>query len=368
MSITVYFATDHAGYELKEILLAYVRDELGYSVVDCGATTFDSLDDFTTFIPRAAAAVSAEPSTRRAIILGGSGQGEAMSANRFPGVRAAVYYGGNESIVPLSREHNDANVLSIGARFVSVAEAKHLIGVWLQTAPLPDSKYQRRNQALEGLPRGNDIVPAIIPTSMEDVVAHVQQLPLGTLVQIDVVDGQFVPFTSWPYEPPGEVIALAPHLRHYRIEVDLMVADQLTAARAWLALGAQRIILHLEAITDPGIIRTLRAETMASIGIALTNDTPLADLTPYLDDIDFVQCMGIAQIGSQGQPFDERVLYRVATLQAEHPNLLISVDGGVNGESLPKLKAAGVKRFVIGSALWRADNVPEALTRFTLLS
>jgi ribose 5-phosphate isomerase B len=216
MPTTVYFATDHAGFELKELLLAYVRDELGYAVVDCGAEVFDPLDDFTTFIPRAAASVAAEPSTRRAIILGGSGQGEAMAANRFSGVRTAVYYGGNESIVPFSREHNDANVLSIGARFVSVAEAKQVVSLWLSTATLSDAKYHRRNEALDGLPFGNSIIPAIIPTSAADVIEHIHKVPMGTLVQIDVVDGQFVPFSSWPYEPHGDVAELAPHLTTVR--------------------------------------------------------------------------------------------------------------------------------------------------------
>lgn len=366
MAETIFFATDHAGFEMKELLLAYVRDELGYAVVDYGATTFDPLDDFTTFIPRVAAAVADDPTTRRGIIFGGSGQGEAMAANRFEGVRAAVYYGGNESIVPLSREHNDANILSIGARFVSVAEAKHMVGLWLQTATAPDEKYQRRNRALDELPKGNVIIPAIIPTSLADIVTHVERLPLGTQVQVDVVDGQFVPFTSWPYEPTGTVAELAPHLRGYVVEVDLMVNDQLSAARDWLALGARRIIFHLEALVDPTIVATIRRETSVELGIALNNDTSLNQLTSYLEFIDFVQCMGIAEIGRQGQPFDERVLHRVTVLKAEHPDLPISVDGSVNATSLPKLKAVGVNRFVIGSALWQADDVRQAITDFSL--
>ena len=114
---TIHLATDHAGYELKNEALMWLEDN-GYTIIDHGAHHFDALDDFPDFIALAAEAVSKDP-TSRAIIFGGSGQGEAMVANRYPHIRATVYYGGNEEIITLSRQHNDANILSVGARFVS---------------------------------------------------------------------------------------------------------------------------------------------------------------------------------------------------------------------------------------------------------
>jgi ribose 5-phosphate isomerase B len=140
----VVFATDHAGFELKNILLAYVRDELGYEVVDMGALAPDPLDDYTDFVGKAAEAVAESPKEVRAIVLGGSGQGEAMHANRFKGVRAAVYYGGTLDIVRLSREHNDANVLALGARFLDVEEARGAVALWLSTGASGDVCYARR--------------------------------------------------------------------------------------------------------------------------------------------------------------------------------------------------------------------------------
>src|SRR5580704_7239661 len=92
----VYFASDHAGFEIKNQLLAYVRDELGNEVEDCGAFTYDKNDDYPTIIAGAAKKLSADVSTgkdSRAIVAGASGQGEAMVANRFRGVRCALYYG-----------------------------------------------------------------------------------------------------------------------------------------------------------------------------------------------------------------------------------------------------------------------------------
>lgn len=144
----VYFATDHAGFALKNTLLAFVRDELGYTVEDCGAYEENPEDDYPDFIAKAGQAVSNDSANTKAIILGGSGQGEAMCANRFPHVRATVYYGGSPEIITLSREHNDANVLSLGARFVSEEDAKEVVQKWLTTEFSPEERHARRLQKL----------------------------------------------------------------------------------------------------------------------------------------------------------------------------------------------------------------------------
>ena len=146
---TIHLATDHAGLERKGEVLAWLEGR-GYSVVDHGAHHFDASDDFPDFIKLAAEAVSKEP-TSRAIIFGGSGQGEAMVANRYPHVRATVFYGGDEEIIALSRQHNDANVLSIGARFVTLDTLTRILPIWLSEEVLADPKYERRNQKIERL-------------------------------------------------------------------------------------------------------------------------------------------------------------------------------------------------------------------------
>mgnify|MGYP003298547406 FL=1 len=113
----IHLATDHAGLELKEKVKLYLSD-LNYEVIDHGAYEYDALDDYPDFIFPCANAVSNDPESK-GIILGGSGQGEAMAANRVKGVRAAVFYNGPDEIIKLSRQHNDANILSLGARFMS---------------------------------------------------------------------------------------------------------------------------------------------------------------------------------------------------------------------------------------------------------
>lgn len=147
-SRTIYLACDHAGYEHKEAVRLWLVAE-GLMIVDVGATTYDPLDDFPDYIALAAKAVSQSPETTAAVIFGGSGQGEAMAANRFKGVRATVYYGGEQSIISLSREHNDANILSIGARFVSIEDTKKVIWDWLNLPKDMDPKYKRRNLKID---------------------------------------------------------------------------------------------------------------------------------------------------------------------------------------------------------------------------
>lgn len=146
----IYFASDHAGFEMKNVLLSFVKD-LGHDVFDMGPTELNLDDDYPLFIEKAALEVYKDPQDSRAIIFGGSGQGEAMVANRFPNVRATVYYGGNTDIIRLGREHNDSNVLSFGARFVSLGEAREAATIWLQTQFTEDSRHVRRLKEIDDL-------------------------------------------------------------------------------------------------------------------------------------------------------------------------------------------------------------------------
>ena len=147
---TIHLGTDHAGFLMKEEVKNWLEAE-GFKVIDHGADKIDTEDDFSDYVAAAIQSFLKRPKGSRAIIFGGSGQGEAMMANRFKKVRATVYYGGNEEIIKLSRQHNDANVLSIGARFISNDEAKKVIWDWLHTETLPDKKYTRRNRKLDTL-------------------------------------------------------------------------------------------------------------------------------------------------------------------------------------------------------------------------
>lgn len=154
----VYFASDHAGFETKNKLLAFVRDELGCDVEDCGALQLDANDDYPAIIANAAGKLSADAlagKDSRAIVGGASGQGEAIVANRFKGVRCALYYGKAEKdqtdlsgksldMIRSTREHNNANALSLGFRFLSLQEGKEAVREFLSTPFSSEERHARR--------------------------------------------------------------------------------------------------------------------------------------------------------------------------------------------------------------------------------
>lgn len=150
----VYIGSDHAGYELKDVLKETLS-VLGYEVEDKGAFAYDKDDDYPDFVTKVAEAVAENPEKSRGIVLGGSGQGEAMCANRVKGVRAALYYGNTGrsqtdisgttlDMIASTRMHNDANILSLGARFLTEDEAKEAVKIFLETEFSGDERHMRR--------------------------------------------------------------------------------------------------------------------------------------------------------------------------------------------------------------------------------
>ena len=142
----IYLASDHAGFELKQFLINHLI-ELGFIIEDCGAYQMDPLDDYPDFIAPASKKIVNDAGSL-GIIIGGSGQGEAMAANRIKGIRAAVYYDGPIDIVKLSRLHNNANILSLGARFISNERAINIIDIWLNES-FEGGRHQKRIDKLD---------------------------------------------------------------------------------------------------------------------------------------------------------------------------------------------------------------------------
>jgi len=154
--MNIYLASDHAGFELKEKLKGWLK-ELGYSISDEGAFSLVPDDDYPDYIRIAAKQVASDPDNSRAIVIGGSGQGEAIVCNREKGVRAAVYYGGPLEIVTLSRLHNNANVLSLGARFVTVSQAEEAVKLWLNTEFPAEERHVRRISKIDSSLRSENV-------------------------------------------------------------------------------------------------------------------------------------------------------------------------------------------------------------------
>lgn len=142
----VLVASDHAGFELKATLVAFLK-LIGHEAEDMGPHTFDGDDDYPDFIMPLAHRVASEGVM--GIIIGGSGQGEAIAANRMRGARAAVYYGGPLDVVRRMREHNDANILSLGARFITGTEAQEAVRAFFDTAFTGEERHARRIAKLD---------------------------------------------------------------------------------------------------------------------------------------------------------------------------------------------------------------------------
>ena len=142
----IALGTDHAGFDLKEVVKKFL-EENNYEVKDFGAYEYDSADDYPDFINPTAEFVS-KNNDAMGIIFGGSGQGEAMAANRYKRVRAAVFYGGPDKIVSLSRQHNNANILSLGSRFIEPEHAINVIKLWISTA-FEGGRHQKRIDKLD---------------------------------------------------------------------------------------------------------------------------------------------------------------------------------------------------------------------------
>lgn len=151
----IYIAADHAGFYLKKSLIQYLEIK-GYEVEDCGAFEMDESDDYPDFIIPLATKVARGKPVTLGIVIGGSGNGEAIAANKVKGIRCAVYNSGKTEIAKLAREHNNANILSLGARFITPDEAKRAVTTFLETE-FEGGRHERRLKKIEEIEGSKDI-------------------------------------------------------------------------------------------------------------------------------------------------------------------------------------------------------------------
>lgn len=214
-----------------------------------------------------------------------------------------------------------------------------------------------------------EIIPAIMPKNYGDLVEKMGLFAgVAPLVQLDIMDGKFVPERTWPYDPKDVYFAKIvsqdegmPEWETLDFEVDLMIENPEDAIEKWASSGVRRIIVHVEAVSDFENIRATVPQDLIELGLAINTTTPISSIEPYLDQIDFVQCMGIAKIGFQGEAFDGRVLEHIHALRTLRPDMPISVDGAVNYETAKRLVDAGATRLVSGSAILKSGDISHAV-------
>lgn len=235
-----------------------------------------------------------------------------------------------------------------------------------------------------------EIIPAILPKNYEDLKNHIAFIKdTVDVVQVDICDGNFVKNLTWPFLARADDQELflqndfddhfkkilneiegMPFWEDVDFELDLMVERAVENFDIYTKLGPKRIVFHIEAVGDlvefenflEGVDIYIRDSI--EIGVAINIRTEIEKLFSIIKYIDFIQVMGIDHIGFQGADFDEKSIEHIKTLRQKFPELTISVDGGVNLKTAPSLIKAGANRLVIGSAIFKTDDIINTIDMF----
>ncbi len=191
------------------------------------------------------------------------------------------------------------------------------------------------------------IIPSILACDFNEVREKIAiARAFAPWVQLDIADGSFASPETWN-SPENLTECEQPP----QCEVHLMVEHPEAVLKEWMDV-VQRIYVHIEATEEMEKIISQVAVSTVEFGIALSLDTPIATLKPYIDRISAIQLMSIASLGSYGSPFDERVYEKIKILRAQYPSVTISIDGGVSTKNAKRLVDAGVTHLVVGSAIF----------------
>jgi len=223
-----------------------------------------------------------------------------------------------------------------------------------------------------------EVTPAVLAEDFSELNEKLAKfVNITKMVQIDVCDGKFVPSISWPMgqRDGGSIERILneeeglPFWEQLDFEFDLMVLNAHKNFDFFARLGVKKIIFHLEAETEDSFKEFLESldpyfKDNIEIGLAINTTTDIKKLDQFINHVDFIQCMGIENIGFQGEPFDEKVLNQIKEIRAKYPEIKISVDGSVNENTAPLLVKAGANRLIVGSALMQSCDIREKIKEF----
>jgi ribulose-phosphate 3-epimerase len=225
-----------------------------------------------------------------------------------------------------------------------------------------------------------EIVPAVLPKSLKDLEDHVLHVA-GKVkrVQVDIVDGvyahgSFMHKATWPYHDTATFNTIVtqekglPHWDELNYEFDLMISDPAEKVMDYVHAGASHILVHarsngsVEAVQHLVDLREDSGAISIQVGVALMCDAQPEELDKFEAQFDYVQVMGIATIGRQGEPFDVRALHLLERLRTRYHGITLQIDGGVTADTIPQLVKAGATFLIAGSAIFGADDPAQAVS------
>lgn len=218
-----------------------------------------------------------------------------------------------------------------------------------------------------------EIIPTINGASNLNMIRErlTQLYGLVKKVQLDIVDGKYAPAITWPFidENPEDFIRIArgeerfPHIDNFILEVDMMVLHPIEYLSDFISLGARSFVIHVDS-TDhiKQCIETIK-NSGNEIGLGIKPGVDVDLLEPFLPEVNFVQFMGNDKIGHSGIELDDSVIRKIKYFREKHSSTVIQIDIGVSEETIPRLKEAGVSRFISGSTIFNSSNVKEAVTK-----
>jgi len=217
-----------------------------------------------------------------------------------------------------------------------------------------------------------EIIPSIIPQNLNIVREKLNKvLGLVKKIQIDIVDGEYAPVKTWPFidKNSEDLMRMArgeekfPYIDDFILEIDMLVLHPIEYLSDLISLGAKSFVIHIDSTDHIRECLDTIKNSGCEVGLGIKPSVDVDLLQPFLPQADFVEFMGNDKVGHNGMELDNSVINKIKYFHEKHSSVTIQIDIGVNEETIPKLKDAGVSRFISSSFIFNAPDIKEAVTK-----
>lgn len=356
----IVLGSDHGGFKLKKKVKWWLGKG-GYKVIDVGSFKHQADDDYPLFALLVASQVVNLERQRKnvlGILICRSGGGMAVAANKVKGARAVDAF--SVKSAKHARQHNHANILTLGQDFLTASEIREVINVWLKTKPSTHSRHARRLQQIKRAEQGQiEVTPGILEKNFADVKRRIHTVTgLSKVVHIDLADNTLV--SNKTFLNLAELKQIKTKAKK---ELHLMVKKPLDYLASAVAAGFKHVFVHIESRQAKEFIPKARRWRLG-VGLAIDINTPMARLKKLGARVDSILVMGI-KAGWAGQSFKSEALTKVAKAKEWWPQKEIVLDGGVYEDTIKAVAAAGATRVIANSAIFGVRSSAKAIIRLT---